>query len=506
MTRSTRVLLFICLFAIAGVMIIQFYWIRNYYKTSLFNFEREVTLAMEDAIKKEFEIRCDTIEAELTRQLMDTAVFQIRSKKAPENKSKAELQRVIYNIINARDSKDYTSFSSALLSGEITKEDTAFKRKVARAYAHMLRTEDLENHVVYYRTQNLGQFLTDRLLQFGFDTSRLRPLLTHYLQNKHISSPFYFQVTAKDSLLNYVSSANLPTKPGYVLSKSFPTYKWWTHDEQFVRAVFTNPIGFVLYELKWVLAGALLLIILVALCISLLTSALLKEKKLSVIKDDFINNVTHELKTPAAIVTAAIEALQEPGLSQEKHTRYLQHAQNSMKKFTELIDRVMDITLYEKQSKTITTHQLQAIDFVSLLNDALSQLQLITNKQVSFHISNDTGIHELKADPLLFQQACSNIFDNAVKYAAEDVFIDITCSVEHHYLVIHISDNGIGIAKEALPHIFEKFYRAPQPGHSVKGYGLGLHNVKNIMSSHNGKVEIQNRKEAGITISLYWPI
>jgi signal transduction histidine kinase len=461
---------------------------------------------MEDAIKKEFEIRCDTIEAELVNQLMDTSVFLIRSKMSPENKNTPEPRRVIYNIINTRDVKDSTSFSVASFSQQITAKDTAFKRIIARQYAHMLRTEDLENHVVYYRTQNLGKFLTDRLLQFGFDTSRLRPLLTHYLLNRHISSPFYFQVTAKDSLLNHISSSNSPVKPGYILSKSFPTYKWWTHDEQFVRVVFTNPIGFVLHELKWVLVGSLLLVILVALCISMLTSALLREKKLSVIKDDFINNITHELKTPAAIVTAALEVLQEPGLSQEKSSRYLQHAQNSMKKFTELIDRVMDNTLYEKQLKTIEPHRLESVNFMAILNETLGQLQGIADKPVLFHLSNNTGINEIKADPLLFQQVCSNVFDNSVKYSLQKVFINISCSLENNYLVIHISDDGIGITKEALPHVFEKFYRAPQRGHAIKGYGLGLNYVQNIMQAHNGKVVISNGKETGITVSLYWPV
>lgn len=461
---------------------------------------------MEDAVKKEFEIRCDTIETELTNQLMDTAVFLIKSRILPENKNIAEPQRVIYNIINARNIKDSTSFSNTSLSKQINREDTAFKRIVARQYAHMLRTEDLENHIVYYRTQNLGKFLTDRLLQFGFDTNRLRPLLTHYLLNRHINSPFYFQVTAKDSLLNYISSINSPSKQGYVLSKSFPTYKWWTHDEQFVRVVFTNPIGFVLYELKWVLAGSLVLVVLVALCISMLTSALLREKKLSVIKDDFINNITHELKTPAAIVTAALEVLQEPELSQEKSSRYLQHAQTSMKKFTELIDRVMDITLYEKQLKTILPYRLESVEFMTTLKSTLGQLQGIADKPLSFNVDNNTGINEIKADPLLFQQACSNVFDNSVKYSFEKVFINIACSLEENYLVIHISDDGIGISKEALPHIFEKFYRAPQTGHAVKGYGLGLNYVQNIMQAHHGKVVISNGKEAGITVSLYWPL
>lgn len=461
---------------------------------------------MEDAVKKEFEIRCDKIEAELVHQLMDTTVFLISSKLPPENKDQDEPRRVIYSIVNARNLKDSTSFSTVSFSRLIAKGDTAFKREVARKYAHILRTEDLENHVVYYRTQNLGKFLTSRLLQFGFDTARLRPLLKQYLANRHINSPFYFLVTEKDSLLNHVGASNATVKPGHVLSKSFPTYKWWTHNEQFVRVVFTNPIGFVLYELKWVLIGALLLVVLVAVCVSMLASALLREKKLSVMKDDFINNITHELKTPAAVVTAAIEALQDPALPQEKNKRYLQHAQNSMKKFTELIDRVMDITLYEKQPKTIAPEKLQPINFVLILNETLNALQLISGKQVSFQISNKTIIREIKADPFLFQQVCSNVFDNAVKYSFEKVFIDITCSREENYFVMRISDNGIGIAKEALPHIFEKFYRAPQAGHTVKGYGLGLNYVQNIMQQHGGKAEVHNRKESGITVSLYWPI
>ncbi len=499
MTKNIRLLLVACLVAIAGVIVLQFYWIRNYYHVSLFNFEREVNLAFEDAVKKEFELRCDTIEQLLVEQLMDTSVFDIRSKSARSGKNFA------HDISNAKDRTDFVSFSHNELPDSLKMNDTAYKKRIAVHYAHSLRTEDLDNHVVYYRTQNLGKFLTSKIRQYGFDTNRLRPVFELYLEKRNIHTPFYFYTSKADSSLNYLQPAGSLGKSGLVITKSFSTYKWWTYDERHIRAVFHNPIGYVLAQMKWIVGGSLLLVVLVALCIGLLIKALFREKRLALIKNDFINNITHELKTPIATVSAAVESLQEMDLSHEKEKtgRYLGHARNELLRLTRLVDNILNISLYEKNSLSLHPEPITIDKDIRVIMEGLV---LTADQPVHYDYANNSGVETIVADKLLFHQALVNVLDNAIKYSVNEARITIHCYKKDTYCCIQCTDQGEGIAASSLPFVFEKFYREPKPHHSVKGHGLGLNYVQEIMKAHNGKIVLSSSKGKGTTVILSWPL
>jgi two-component system, OmpR family, phosphate regulon sensor histidine kinase PhoR len=499
MTKNTRLLLTVCLLAITGVIGLQFYWVRNYYYVSLADFEREVNLAFEDAVKKEFQLRCDTVEQLMVEQLLDTSAFIINSKYFNSSK------RFGYNIINTKNKRDFTSFSHNELQDSLKTDDTIYRRKIAIQYARSLRTEDLENHVVYYRTQNIGQFLNDKIRQYGFDTNRLRPVFQQYLDKRNIYTPFYFHASKADSSLNYVELPDSLGKTGLVITKSFSTYKWWTYDERYIRAVFENPVGYVFSQMKWILGGSLLLVVLVALCIGLLAKALFREKRLAVIKNDFINNITHELKTPIATVSAAVESLQEIDFNQEKDkaSRYLGHARNELKRLTKLVDNILNISLYEKNKLTLHPEPISLDNGIQAIMEGLI---LTADKPISYAYANKSGTGTIVADKLLFHQALVNVLDNAIKYSHPKVQINILCYNRDNYCCVQCTDYGEGIAASSLAFVFEKFYREPKPGHAVKGHGLGLNYVQEIMKAHYGKIELSSSKGKGTTVILSWPL
>jgi two-component system phosphate regulon sensor histidine kinase PhoR len=498
MAKNTRFLLVICLVSIISVILLQFYWVNNYYRVSIFNFEREVNLAYEDAIKKDFQLRCDTIEELLLEQLMDTNQFIIESTRFREI-------AMAFNVYDAKNRKDYTSFSRIEFKDSLRKDDTAYKRQIARAYAQALRSEDLENHVVYYRIQSLGHFVSDKVKEYGFDTNRLRPVFDRYLRQRNISTPYYFYTRPADSLLNHIDQNDSLKSAGYVVTKSFTTYKWWNQDERYVRAVFNNPVNFVIGEMKWVLAGSLLLIILVGFCIGLLVRAFLNEKRLGLIKNEFINNITHELKTPIATVSAAVEALENEQVIREpeKVKRYLYYSSNELKRLSRLVDNILNISLYEKTSLNISKEEF----YVNIVvRDVMEQLILSSNKKIMYTLTNDDHADTVNADKQLFTQAVMNILDNAIKYSPENVIINVRCYKEGDFFCISCSDKGIGIQSTAVTHVFDKFYRVPQNGHTVKGHGLGLSYVQEIVKAHGGKISLKSTENKGTTVILYWPL
>jgi two-component system phosphate regulon sensor histidine kinase PhoR len=495
MVKNIRLLLTICLLAIAGVVVLQFYWIRNYYRTSLYNFEREVNLVLEDAIQEEFRLRCDTIELLLTEQLMDTTAFIIRSR------TMKGINKIVHQIFDAKNNKDHTSFSSENLPDSLTTADTAYKRRIARQYARNLRTEDLESHVVYFRIQSLGNFTQDKVRAYSFDTARLRPVLQRHLAQQHIDAAFYFAVAETDSLSHYRQEVTVPQSGG-VITKAHPTYKWSAPKEQYVRAVFDNPVGYVFNQMKWVLAGSLLLVIAVALSIWLLLKALFYEKRLAVIKNDFVNNITHELKTPVATISAAIEALQDDDSNPAKRSRYLQHAKNETDRLTGLIDKILNMSVYDKKMPLLP----EQIPVEESLQAIAERMTMAAGKPVVYTFTNHTDVLTIQADPGFFNEALTNVLDNAIKYSGAEASIQMDCYTSEGYFEIHCTDQGEGIASDALPYVFDRFYREPKPHHAVKGYGLGLNHVQQIMKAHKGKTEIRSTRGAGTTVILSWPI
>lgn len=502
MQKNTRFVIVVCTIAIAVVLLLQFYWVKNYYAVNQATFEKEVNMAFEDALKKEFSLRCDTIQQLIAKRLLDTTEFLITSR------FDATQGKHIFTIANAH--KPGQKFSSSALSFRginkaLLPGDSAFKWVIARRFAYTMRTEDLQNHVVYYRTQNLGGFMVDNVNKYDFDTTRLRPVLTHYLNERDINIPFHFYLRETDSTLNksHFNEKLLARYP--IITKAYPTYKQ-KGKEQYVRAMFSNPFSYIVGRMGLMFAGSLLLIALVAFSLIYLLRTLFREKRLSAIKNDFISNITHEFKTPIATATAAIEALIGFGVldDPEKTRRYLSHSKNELEKLSALVDKVLSISMYENRDFNIRPEPL---DIDTEIKRLLANGAVTPGKEINWGYVNNAGINSIMADKLYFEHAVNNVVDNALKYSGDKVQLLVSIGVKNNFLIIAVKDNGIGIAANDLSLVFEKFYRVPTGNmHRVKGHGLGLSYVKSIIERHGGWCKIESEPGKGSTLSLAWPI
>ena len=291
-----------------------------------------------------------------------------------------------------------------------------------------------------------------------------------------------------------------------VISKAFPTYKYWVKQEQFVRAMFINPAKNIIAGLKWIIIASLILILILGTCVYLLFKAWLAEKRASVIKDDFINNITHELKTPIATIAAAVEAMQSFDVldNKEKTTRYLKHAYTQTEKLNSLVNKVLNISFYSQHNAAINKESIIVTEILNSLNQSL--LVANSNKNLEFKIINKLKNDELKADSSLFNEAMINILQNAINYSNYKITITITINQIDNFIQITIADNGWGINKNDIPFLYDKFFRAASKNHAVKGHGLGLYHVKQIMLMHNGSINITSKINIGTTIILKFPI
>jgi two-component system phosphate regulon sensor histidine kinase PhoR len=234
---------------------------------------------------------------------------------------------------------------------------------------------------------------------------------------------------------------------------------------------------------------------------------LIKQKQISEIKSDFINNMTHEFKTPIATINLAIEAIKNPRTleDQEKVRRYLNMIKDENKRMHAQVENVLRISKLEKNQLDISKER---VDVNDIIQDAIAHVELIVEDRggyIKTHL--DAEGTDVLANEMHLTNVIVNILDNAVKYSTEPPKIDVLTELIKNQLVIKIQDQGAGMSKAVLKKVFEKFYREHTGNiHNVKGHGLGLAYVKKIIDDHQGEVYAESEKGKGSTFYIKLPI
>ena len=274
----------------------------------------------------------------------------------------------------------------------------------------------------------------------------------------------------------------------------------------FVQATFNTPYGYLFSKLFWVLAVSFVLLILTIWCFTYMMHTILRQKKLSEIKDDFINNMTHELKTPIATVHAAIEALQhfQAMDDRKKAQSYLEISHKELDRLSGLVERVLQDSIEEAPGFTL---QIQSVDINALVREVINRQKVKTEKEVHFDFKNSLSDPLIQVDKTHFTNALNNIIDNAVKYSGRKVQIRITAAAaEDGGFSLSIADDGIGIPAAYKGLIFDKFFRIPTGDlHNVKGFGLGLSYVRNIIEKHKGSIRVESEPGKGSLFIILIP-
>ena len=265
---------------------------------------------------------------------------------------------------------------------------------------------------------------------------------------------------------------------------------------------FRNPItyrldiegrnSFVLKRIAIPILFSLFLVAFTALSFSLLYRNLLRQNRLSEIKNEFISNITHELKTPIATVSVAIEALRSfnANMDPERTKEYLDISSNELQRLSLLVDKVLKLSMFEKREIEL---QYEPLDMRSLVDEVTASLRLQFEKhhaEVNITSSGDTT---LEADRLHLVSVIFNMLDNALKYSTGTPKINVNIVGEEKKVNLVIEDSGIGIPEEYRGRIFEKFFRVPTGNlHNAKGYGLGLSYVSHVINKHKGTINVES--------------
>ena len=251
------------------------------------------------------------------------------------------------------------------------------------------------------------------------------------------------------------------------------------------------------------IVSSIAIVLLLAGVLIYLVRTMFQQKTLEEMRRDFTHNITHELKTPISVAVAATDALRNFSADADvnRRSRYLEIVESQLTQLSTMVEHILSVSVEGREYKYNPT--------VVYLHDVISQLTqgagMNNGKKSVFNIDCAEGI-KIMADEFHIKNLFATVIDNAVKYSSDPI-VDIRVSCESGKVYIEIEDNGCGISKEHLSHVFEKFYRVPTGDiHTVRGYGLGLYYARQVTELHKGTISMESRIGDGTTVTIILPI
>jgi len=319
-------------------------------------------------------------------------------------------------------------------------------------------------------------------------------VLTKELHKKGLDVPFEFAVF------------NNKTKPliyskGYIADTSHLIMPLFMQDvyrkKSFLTAYPSNLSAYIWSNLKDQLSLSIIFTVLILAIFIITFRAILKQKKISEIKNDFINNMTHELKTPIATISLIIDALKNPLVKNnaDQYNSYMNVLKEENDRLNGHVESVLQVALLDQGNLELNYSE---IDVVNLIKNCIENFKMqIQNKGATVNIKGST-ISKIQADVFHITNVFNNLIDNALKYSKEKCEVEIHIKEENNLISISVKDNGIGMTKEVQKKIFDKFYRAEGGNiHTVKGFGLGLSYIRSIVEAHQGSIEVHSELNNG---------
>ncbi|MEZ4853932.1 sensor histidine kinase [Flavobacterium sp.] len=349
------------------------------------------------------------------------------------------------------------------------------------------------------------EVLALRPIQQRISEEELEQLLHSELEKYGVKTPFEFGIYS-NGLATKIRSPKF--KYDKKLTYGIPVFQESDGSAHYQLLVtFPNKQKFLFSSIVGITTLSLLFTLVIVLTYWSALNQLLKQKQISEIKTDFINNMTHEFKTPIATINLALDAIKNPKIidDKEKVQRYLQMIKDENKRMHAQVENVLRISKLEKNELDIFKEPTNVID---ILENAIEHISLIVearNGTVKTHFLAKRTTVLLNESH--FTNVLVNILDNAVKYSPEAPDIDIYTENNKDFIVIKIQDKGLGMSKVAQKRVFEKFYREHTGDiHNVKGHGLGLAYVKQIIDDHNGEITVESEKGKGSIFSIKMPL
>ena len=339
------------------------------------------------------------------------------------------------------------------------------------------------------------------------DTAKLDSIIKVELVEKGISANYIYGVMATKTMP--MDSVKLSDNEKHLYASGYKVNL--SPDNIFIKPqylclFFPQQSKYLLSSMWFMLLVSLALMMVLIFSFYFTISTILKQKKLSEIKNDFISNMTHEFKTPISTISLACEVLNDKSIekTEERTGKYVKMIRDENKRLSLLVENILQTAILDKGEFKL---KIQSTDIHSLIEQTILNIKLqVENKDGEITTELNAEKHVINADRVHITNIIFNLIDNALKYSNEKPIIKITTRSDREGIFISVKDNGIGISKENQHRIFDTMYRVHTGNvHNVKGFGLGLSYVKAVVEKHGGSISVESELNKGSTFTVYLP-
>lgn len=512
---------FVCI-ALTGLISIQVYWIKNAIAIKEQHFDFAVNEALKGVVARmEKKSTADKITRKFALRKQGVSWLAPFNKDGKLSKSGdfKKYDTHVYEELQLdsgqatlKKTRQNSFTSDSLLSDEMTadlngkiKSGLNIDKKDTTELLHdwMSHKSEVVNNVFdEFVSVNIYNNYDDKI-----DTVILDSILASELKEKNIRASYVYGVLKNKG--NYFSKSTKPQEKNNILQSKFQVNL--APDNMFIPAqylsiYFPNQKNYIINNLWFLFVGSGLLVLTLVFAFYYTISTIFKQKKLSVIKNDFISNMTHEFKTPISTISLACEVLNDLSFekTKEQTQNYIRVISEENKRLSLLVENVLQTSILEKGEFKL---KLQEVDMHQIIFQTINNTKLQLEKREGEIVTELHALNsELTADKVHLTNILFNMIDNALKYTTAKPHIVISTNDDEKGFYISIKDNGIGISKENQQKIFEPLFRVSTGNvHNVKGFGLGLNYVKAVIEKHGGTINVESALSKGSTFTIYIP-
>ncbi len=523
MNKKLFVLLVVLMsLSLIGIIFVQGYWI----KSTIEDREQQFSYNVKQALIN--------VSEEIQNKEFESYYFQIKDPDSTNSKLN-DVTVTEYFYSNKNDDRNETYFNSETILEEdykvsseflqFAEDSIQFTRMIKKRVTDIMKDNNLEGNNLSARHRIAHIERISRMEEVEKDILRsaiaeevvrlpvhqrvsestISNLLKKELAERDLKTEFEFGVYNNSIATNlHTDNFNLDFPATYAI----PLFMDRVGGSGYQLLVnFTNKKEAVLSSVILMACLSIIFTLIIVIAYSSALSQLIRQRQISQIKTDFINNMTHEFKTPIATINLALDAIKNPKIldDQSKVSRYLQMIRDENKRMHAQVENVLRISKLEKNELDLKKGRHQLHD---IIEDAITHVELIVEDRGGYLQTHFGALRSsILANQDHFTNVIVNILDNAIKYSEEAPKIDIYTTNVKNYIYCEIRDQGTGMSKQVQRKIFDKFYREHTGDiHNVKGHGLGLAYVRQILEDHHGEISVVSEKGKGSTFIIKLPL
>lgn len=500
--------------SIIGVITIQLIWISNAIKLNNQLFQRRVNEALISSVQQLENQRNLTVMSKLFIQ-PDSLISHFFGQEVPPFFKENFQQLVVPTKPAHTDSIIQRTHKQQIIISE-----NGNHKKIS---SHIEFNSSTNFDTIKIQNRNLNRIINKRIMGFKnkskqlmqelfdfrsgreVDPEIIQAVLTRELNSRGIDTPFSYGIVDNQTV-SYLSEGTQMT--------DLEATPFWTllYPNDFIpkstrlALIFPNQRSFVLSSINWILLASLSLSCVILIIFTISIFLILKQKKVAQMKSDFINNMTHEFKTPIATINVAANSIiNQKVINEPKQiTFFAQMIAKENKRMNQQVEKILRIARLEKKDFQLSLESINAHEYIAKVLESF-QLQITQSGGTLTHTFNaEQPI--ITTDITHFENVIANLIDNAIKYSHQAPQVSLTTDNKEKGLLITVTDNGIGMPRSVQNKIFDRFYREASGNvHNVKGFGLGLSYVKAIIEANNGYITVSSEPNKGSSFKLFFP-